>query len=66
MIKKNDVVSIEIHPQGCADGQVIDSSVGQDPLEYLHGYGNIIDGLERALEGKALNEEFSVKFLLRI
>lgn len=60
MIKKNDVVSIEYTLKG-ADGQVIDSSVGQDPLEYLHGYGNIIDGLERALEGKALNEEFSVK-----
>jgi FKBP-type peptidyl-prolyl cis-trans isomerase SlyD len=35
------------------DGQVIDSSTGSDPLSYLHGHGNIIAGLERALEGNA-------------
>jgi FKBP-type peptidyl-prolyl cis-trans isomerase SlyD len=33
------------------DGQVLDSSAGKDPLKYLHGYGNIIIGLEREIEG---------------
>jgi len=32
-------------------GEVLDSSAGREPLSYLHGHGNIIPGLERALEG---------------
>ena len=30
-------------------GELLDES--DEPLEYLHGYGNIIPGLEKALEG---------------
>ena len=37
-------------------GQEIDSSAGQDPLAYLHGAGNIIPGLEKALEGKSVGD----------
>lgn len=33
------------------NGAVIDSSEDGAPLQYLHGYDNIIPGLERALEG---------------
>jgi FKBP-type peptidyl-prolyl cis-trans isomerase SlyD len=33
------------------EGNVIDSSIGSEPLNYLHGAGNIIPGLERELEG---------------
>ncbi|MDR0524450.1 MAG: peptidylprolyl isomerase [Spirochaetaceae bacterium] len=33
--------------------QHLDSTVDSEPFSYLHGYGNIIPGLERALEGKA-------------
>ena len=32
------------------DGAVIDASRGE-PLSYLHGHGNLIPGLEKALEG---------------
>lgn len=32
-------------------GAVLDSSAGHAPMNYLHGHGNIIPGLERALEG---------------
>ncbi|HXH04703.1 MAG TPA: peptidylprolyl isomerase [Candidatus Competibacteraceae bacterium] len=32
-------------------GEVIDSSRGGEPFAYLHGHGNIISGLEQALEG---------------
>ena len=35
-----------------SDGNVLDSSEGSDPLTYLHGAGNIIPGLEKALVGK--------------
>lgn len=31
------------------DGEVLDSSIGHDPLEFLQGYGNIIPGLENEL-----------------
>jgi len=33
------------------DGTDLDSSAGGAPLRYLHGHGNIVPGLERALEG---------------
>lgn len=34
------------------NGNLIDSSEDGTPLTYLHGYDNIIPGLEAALEGK--------------
>jgi len=42
-------------------GEVLDSSEDQGPLSYLHGAGNIIVGLEAALEGKAAGDRLSVK-----
>ena len=42
------------------DGTVLDSSSGGHPLAYLHGFGNIIPGLETALEGKVRGEKLSV------
>jgi len=34
------------------DGKVIDSSDGGEPLAYIQGHGNLVPGLEKALEGK--------------
>ena len=34
------------------EGNMLDSSEGQEPLTYLHGAGNILQGLENALVGK--------------
>jgi len=42
------------------NGQVVDSSDGGDPLYYLHGFGNIIPGLEDALLGKTMGDKISV------
>jgi FKBP-type peptidyl-prolyl cis-trans isomerase SlyD len=42
------------------DGQVLDSSDGREPLSYLHGAGNIIPGLEAALEGKTSGDSLQV------
>jgi FKBP-type peptidyl-prolyl cis-trans isomerase SlyD len=36
------------------NGDVIDQSSADDPLEYLHGADNIVPGLERELEGLAV------------
>jgi FKBP-type peptidyl-prolyl cis-trans isomerase SlyD len=43
-----------------AAGQVLDSSEGGDPLAYIHGSGNIIPGLEEALEGKVAGDRLNV------
>jgi len=42
-------------------GKTIDSSAGGEPLAYLHGNGNLIPGLERALEGKQAGDSINVK-----
>jgi FKBP-type peptidyl-prolyl cis-trans isomerase SlyD len=34
-------------------GAVLDSSAGGEPLAYIQGHGNLVSGLEKALEGKA-------------
>ena len=39
------------------DGEVFDSSKGGEPLEYVHGSGQIIPGLERTLEGLKPGDE---------
>ena len=44
-----------------SDGNVIDSSEGAEPLAYLHGAGNIIPGLEKALVGKVEGDSLQVE-----
>lgn len=58
-IEKNKVAAIDYTLTG-DDGQVIDTSKGRTPLEYVHGLGNIIPGLENALEGKGEGEALKV------
>lgn len=58
-IAKDKVASIE-YTLTDDQGQVLDSSVGGEPLAYLHGAGNIIPGLEKALEGKTVGDTFKV------
>jgi len=41
-------------------GQTLDSSEGQEPLNYLHGANNIIPGLEQALAGKGVGDRLTV------
>ncbi|MGA9853218.1 MAG: peptidylprolyl isomerase [Gammaproteobacteria bacterium] len=56
---KDTVVSID-YTLTDKDGAVLDSSRGQTPLAYLHGSGNIIPGLEEALEGKSAGDSLKV------
>ena len=42
------------------EGEVLDSSAGAEPLTYLHGAGNIIPGLEKALAGKTVGDKLQV------
>lgn len=49
MITKGSKVSI--HYSLTVEGQVVDSSVGKQPLTFVHGAGQIIPGLDQELGG---------------
>ena len=51
MIDKDKVVQFH-YTLKRADGTVIEDSRKGEPMAYLHGAGNIIPGLEKALAGK--------------
>jgi FKBP-type peptidyl-prolyl cis-trans isomerase SlyD len=42
-------------------GEMLDSSAGGAPLAYLHGQGNIVAGLEKALHGHSAGDKLSVR-----
>ncbi|TDK28385.1 peptidylprolyl isomerase [Luteimonas aestuarii] len=44
-----------------ADGRVLDKSPESQPLRYFHGAGNIIPGLEKALDGKQAGDALKVE-----
>ena len=56
MIKQNSVVTMHYELKD-DQGELLDSSKGQDPLVYLQGAGNIIVGLEEELLGKAVGDQ---------
>lgn len=58
-VAKHAVVTIDYTLKN-ADGQVIDSSTGRQALPYIHGAGNLIAGLEKALEGKTAGDHINV------
>lgn len=58
-IKHNSAVSFH-YTLTDDGGQQLDSSAGGEPLAYLHGAGNIVPGLENALEGKNIGDSMTV------
>src|SRR6516162_6773504 len=58
-IAENKAVSIEFTLKD-DKGEVIETSVGKDPLWYLAGVGVLVPGLEKALEGKDVGETVDV------
>ncbi|PPC75902.1 peptidylprolyl isomerase [Pokkaliibacter plantistimulans] len=58
-ISKHSVVSIHYTLRNDA-GEELDSSVGGQPLNYIQGMGNLISGLEEALEGRQAGEKLNV------
>ena len=58
-VGQKKVVSID-YTLTDASGAVIDSSKGAPPLPYLHGAGNIVPGLEAALDGKQTGDAVKV------
>ncbi len=59
-ISQNKVAIIEYTLTNDA-GQVLDTSKGREPLAYIHGGGNIIPGLEKALAGKVKGDAVKAK-----
>lgn len=59
-IAKDKVVSI-IYQVKTTDGVLVDEASALAPLEYLHGFGNLIKGLEDALDGKKAGDKFDVE-----
>lgn len=54
-IGKDSVVAMTYTLKG-DDGKVLDSNVGKQAMYYLHGHGNIVPGLEKALVGKSAGD----------
>ena len=42
-------------------GETLDSSAGSEPLAYLHGRGNLIQGLESKLTGRVAGDKLDVR-----
>lgn len=58
-VANNTVVAID-YTLTDNEGTVIDSSEGRDPLAYIQGTGQIIPGLEQAMEGRSAGERFQI------
>ncbi len=57
-----DNTAVSIHYTLTNDeGEVLDSSIGDDALVFLQGSGNIISGLEKAMVGKVAGDKFNVR-----
>ena len=54
-IETNQVVSIQYEVQ--ADGKVVDSNIGGQPLVFMFGKGQIIPGLEAGIQDMAAGEK---------
>lgn len=59
-IEKDKMVSIHYTLKDI-EGNQLDSSVGSTPLDYVHGYGNLIVGLEKELEDKNVGDKLHVQ-----
>jgi FKBP-type peptidyl-prolyl cis-trans isomerase SlyD len=57
-IENNRVVQIHYTLKD-DQGEILDSSINQDPLPYIHGVGALIPGLEKQLLGKEKGDKFT-------
>lgn len=61
-IEKGTVVQFHYHLRE-ENGDEIENSRGGDPMAYLHGYNNVIKGMEAAMAGKSEGDIFSATIL---
>ena len=56
----NDLVAVIHYTLKNDAGDVLEASQGAAPIAYLHGHGNIVPGLEKALGGKRAGDSLTV------
>ena len=59
-IENNKVVTLEFTVKNADTNEVIESSEGGEPLLYLHGFNNLVPGLEKELAGKQVGDKYDV------
>ena len=60
VIEDNKVVLVHYTlREGAADGELIESTEGSDPLGYIHGLGYMIPDFEANLAGKQVGDKFA-------
>lgn len=63
-MKIADKTVVQMHYTLTSDeGQVIDSSEGREPLQYIQGGRMIVVGLEKAMAGHEVGDKFDVKVI---
>ena len=55
-VEKGNKIKMD-YELGVEGGEVIESSATRGPIEYLHGVGKMLSGLERRIEGLTVGEE---------
>ena len=58
-VQDGSIVSIE-YTLTDDDGKVIDTNAGKEPLTYIHGAGQIVNGLEQELNGLKVGDQKKV------
>jgi len=58
--KVQDGVVVSMEYTLHVDGELLDSSDGQGPLQFLVGYGNVIPGLEEEMKGMKIGDSKDV------
>lgn len=58
-VQQDHVVLIQFHLSDETSGETLDQTNGV-PMAYLHGHGNLVPGLEAALQGKTVGDTVDV------
>jgi FKBP-type peptidyl-prolyl cis-trans isomerase SlyD len=59
-IAENKVVTLEFTVKNAETGDLIETSKDGEPLVYLHGFNNLVPGLEAELSGKTVGDKYEV------
>ena len=58
--EKDKIVAIEFTLKD-VENTILDTNVGYAPIDYLHGVGTLVSGLEKELEGKQIGETITIE-----
>lgn len=60
-IEHGSVVAVNFQLHDANSGELLDDTTQGDPITYLHGAEDLLEGLENALEGKEKGDKFQVE-----